>query len=171
MAYLKLGKEIPTSGKGSKLSARMITFIDEYMVDLNATAAVQRAGYKNQNPNRLATDLLHHPLIRQEIEKRMEERRERNVLSADYIINKLIDITENTEKGNPQAALRALELLGKTLSLFKDRQEISGPDGKAIEYEQRLKRDQEDLASAIARLVERNGTSEVAGFSNTGTEG
>ena len=100
----------------------------------------------------------------------MNERRERNVLSADYIINKLIDITETTEKGNPQAALRALELLGKTLSLFKDRQEISGPDGKAIEYERKLQQDQADLSSAIARLVERNGTGGVAEFTEPGAE-
>lgn len=171
MAYLKLGDPIPTKGKGAKLTDRQRLFVDEYMVDLNATQAVIRSGYKNANPNRLATELLHHPLIKAAIDVEIEKKKERLVLSADYVINKLVDIAEHTEKGNPQAALRALELLGKNLGLFKERTEISGPDGEAIQYARKIEQDVADFTGAIARLAKRSGAEGVDEFTNTGTSG
>jgi len=161
MAYLRKGNTIPTTGKGSKLSAKQSLFLDEYFVDLNASKAVLRAGYKTINPNRVATDLLRHPGILIEIEKRQSKRRDRLELSAEYIIHKLVDIVESTDKNNPTAALRGLELLGRTLGMYKDKQEISGPDGTAIQYEQRIKEDTAALEGAIARLTDAGGKGNV----------
>lgn len=161
MAYLRKGDPIPEKGKGSKLSAKQSLFVDEYFVDLNASAAVLRAGYKTNNPNRVATELLNHPLVLIEIEARQAERRERLELSADYVIHKLIDIVERTDKANPQAALRGLELLGKTLGLYREKQELSGPNGNPIEYEQRIREDTAALEGAIARLAESGGKGNV----------
>jgi len=171
MAYLRKGDPIPTKGKGSKLSALQLAFIDEYFVDLNASKAVLRAGYKTNNPNRVATELLNHPLVLREIESRQTARRERLELSADYVIHKLIDIVESTDKNNPQAALRGLELLGKHLGLYRDRQEISGPDGNAIEYEQRVREDTDAVESAIARLSIPGRTGNVVSISDRKAEG
>lgn len=154
MPYLKKGAEVPMKGKGSKLTTRMYVFIDEYMVSMNATKAYVAAGYKNNNPNRGATELLNHPLVKEEIDKRLNEKRERNELSADYVINKLIDIVDSTDRSNPQAALRGLELLGKHLGLYRDRQEISGPDGEAIAMEQRITEDARDFTNKLKRLGE-----------------
>lgn len=171
MPYLDPNAPIPTKGKGSKLSDKQRLFVDEYLVDLNGSQAVLRAGYVTTSPNRIATDLLRHPLVRKEIEKRQEERVARTALSQDFVINKLIAIVEDTEKGNPQAALRGLELLGKHLAMFRERQEISGPDGAAIEYQQKVKEDAADFASAISRLIERGRKDPMAEQSNTGTTG
>lgn len=154
MAYLKKGKQPPTKGKGSKLSAKMLLFVDEYLTDLNASAAVIRAGYKTRNKNRIATELLNHPLVKAEIERRQEKRRETLELQADYLIHKLVSIIEATEEDNPQACLRAIELAGKSIALWKERQEISGPDGKAIEMEQRLKEDVADFTNKLKKLGE-----------------
>lgn len=171
MPYLDPKAPIPEKGKGSKLTDKQRMFVEEYLVDLNGSAAVLRAGYVTTNPNRMATDLLRHPLVRREIESRQEARLERVALSQDFVINKLIKIVEDTEKGNPQAALRGLELLGKHLAMFKERQEISGPDGAAIQYQQKVQEDAADFASAISRLIERGRTREVAEQFDTGTEG
>ena len=160
MPYLPKGAEIPKKGKGSCLTDKQRRFVEEYLVDMNGSKAVLEAGYKTNNPNRIATDLLRHPLVRKEIEDRQAERRDRLELSADYVIHKLIAIVEQTEAGNPQAALRGLELLGKNLGLFKERQEISGPDGEAIKYEQKVKEDAADFSRAIARLAERKNVSD-----------
>ena len=168
--YLKKGSAVPTKGKGSSLTDKQLAFVDEYLVDLNASAAVLRAGYKTTNQNRIATDLLRHPLVRQEIDKRTDERREERELTADYVITKLVAIVEDTEKGNPQAALRGIELLGKHLGMFKERTEISGPDGAAIEY-QKVQEDAADFTSAIARLADRGRKDRMAEQAHTGTEG
>lgn len=171
MAYLRKGQEVPTRGKGQKLSAKMEMFVSEYLIDLNGTAAVQRAGYKTRNPNKLASELLRHPLVKAAIDDRMAEKQERNELTEDYIIQKLIKIVEDTDKSSPTAALRGLELLGKTLGLFKERQEISGPDGEAIKMEQKVKENAADFTSKLASLVKRAGTDNVVEFPDGGREG
>ena len=147
----------------------MVAFIDEFLIDLNASRAVLAAGYKTTNPNRIAAELRAHPLVIAELDKRQAEKRERSELSADYVINKLVSIAEATEEGNPQAALRALELLGKHLGLYRDRQEISGPDGGAIEMEQRTKEDVADFTSKLSRLAEQQGEGRVAEFPKPGS--
>lgn len=115
---------------------------------------------------------MRHPLIRAKIDEAMTERRERMELTADYVLTKLIDIVEKQEEGNPQAALRGLELLGKHLGLYRDRQEISGPDGGAIEMEQKVKEDVADFTSSLSRLIDRGGTPEVVKFpKREGTSG
>lgn len=160
----------PKTGKGSEIAPKMKIFVDEYLVDLNASKAVVRAGYKTKNPNRYATELLQHPLVKQRIELRLAERRDKMELSAEYVINKLIAIVDETETDNPQAALRGLELLGKHLGLYRDRQEISGPDGKAIEMEQRVKEDVDDFTSKLSRLATAAGAGTVVGFPKSGSK-
>lgn len=166
MAFLKQGAEIPTKGKGSKLSPKAVLFIEYYLADpqLNASLAVLKAGYKTNNPNRVATDLLRHPLVQKTIQEKQAKRFEKFSVTQDYVLQKLVRIIEDTESGNPQAALRGLELLGKHLGLYRDRTEISGPDGKAIELEQRTQEDIEDFKSSLTRLADRGGTGEVAKF-------
>jgi len=164
MAYLTKGDPIPEKGKGSKLSGKMALFVREYLVDYNASKACLRAGYKTKDPNIYGMKLMKHPLISKEIEKHQQKKFERLELSADYVINKLISIVEETDASNPQAALRGLELLGKHLGLYRERQEISGPDGDAIRYEQKIKEDNLAIESAIARLSSRGGAENVVEF-------
>lgn len=170
MSYLSPGKGIPEKGKGSKLSTKMELFVSEYLVDLNASEAVLRAGYKTKNPNRLGTELLRHPLVKSRIDEALSKRLEQNEIKADYLINKLISIIENTEKANPQACLRAIELAGKSIALWKERQEVSGPDGGAIQMEQKIKEDVADFTSNLSRLIERGGEGEVLKFPKSGTD-
>lgn len=174
MAYLKIGDEVPTKGKGSRLGKLQWKFVEAYTDPdgpgyRQATAAVKVAGYKTNNPGVLGTQLMQHPIIVREIRRLEKEREDRLALSADYVINKLMDLVEDTAKDNDR--IRALELLGKNLGLFKERQEISGPDGEAIKYEQKVKEDAADFARAIARLAERRGEAGVAEVPNTGTDG
>lgn len=163
MAYLKPGQKPPLKGKGSKLSAKMSKFIDEYFVDMNASAAVLRAGYKTRNQNRVAAELLRHPLVREEISKRTEERQEKMELQADYLVTKLVAIIESDEERTSDQ-LKAIELAGKTLALWRERQEVSGPDGQAIEMEQKVKEDVADFTSNLSRLIKRGGADEVVEF-------
>lgn len=164
MAYLKPGAKPPEKGKGSRLSPKMIKFIEAYLLTLSPRQAIIDAGYITNNPNVLSVQLMRHPLVKEAIEKGMEERKERMNLSADYVIAKLQSIVEATEENNPQAALRGLELLGKHLGLYKDRQEISGPDGGAIEMEQKVKKDVADFTSRISRLARTAGEGKVVSF-------
>ncbi len=145
----------PSKGRGSKLTAKMLAFIDYYMIDSVGKEAVLKAGYKTKNPELIAAGLLKHPLVSAEIKARQEIRREKTELTAEFLIQKLVSIIKDTERDNPQAALRGIELAGKTLGIFKDRQEISGPDGESIKIEQDIKKKADDFASKLSRLSRR----------------
>lgn len=166
MAYIKKGAAIPTSGKGSKLSDKQALFVDAYLVNLNGSEAVKQAGYKTNNPNRLASELLRHPLVRKTIDEKLDARKETFEIQADMVLARLQKIAMSQEEDNPQAAIRSWELLGKYLGLWKDRTEISGPDGEAIKMEQKLKEDVRDFTSTIAKLAKRGGTDDLTLVSN-----
>lgn len=161
----------PKSGRGSKLSPKMELFVERYMIHFSGPKAVEEAGYKTKNHHQMATDLLNHPLVSQKIKERKRERLERHELTADYVLMKLQSIIEDTENDNPQAALRGLELLGKHLGMYRDRQEISGPDGKAIEMEQKVSEQASDFTSKLARLAASGGAGTVAKFPKRSGEG
>jgi phage terminase small subunit len=64
-------------------------FCEEYVVDLNATQAAIRAGYKATNARSQASALLTKPNIQEEIQRLREERSKRVGLTADVVLNRL----------------------------------------------------------------------------------
>jgi phage terminase small subunit len=176
MPFQKYG-EIKTKGKGSRLGAKQLLFVEAYCLPDSETfqnphKSVLKAGYVTKNATQIGRDLMQHPLIMKEVKERMEARRERLELTADYVIHKLMNMIENDEeKMKHSDTIRALELLGKSLALWKERQEISGPDGKAIEMEQKVKQDVNEFTSRIASLTARTGTSDISVFPKPSGDG
>lgn len=153
------GRLTSGNGKGKKLTPKMVEFVDLYMIHMNATKAVELGSYKTINPTRHAADLMQHPLIRAEIEKRLAARSEKSVVEAEYLIQKLFKIVDNDEiKTSDQ--LRAIELLGKVIALWKERQEISGPDGQAIQTEQRITESADAFTQKLKQLGKKTGTTD-----------
>lgn len=171
MAYLQPGAEPPKNGKGAKLSPKMEMFIEHFLADpqRNASNAVLKAGYITRNPNRIATDLLRHPLVKAKIDEADNARRERMEFSADFLLTKLMTIINDPDvKTND--ILRAIELAGKSIALWKERQEISGPDGEAIRVqEQKIEQQINDFKSRIAGISERGGAGGVLPFPKPGS--
>lgn len=160
---LTKGQTPPKKGKGSRLTAKMENFVDEYFVDSNASQAVLRAGYKTRNPHKMAAKLMNHPLVEEEIKKRKEERRTETEIERDYLLTKLVDVIDSTSEKTADR-LRAIELAGKAIALWKERQEISGPDGESIKMEQKTQENVQSFKSKLDRLAKRAGTSDVAEF-------
>lgn len=169
MPIKKPDSPIPLKGKGSKMTAKQAAFVSEYLVDLNGSAAVLRAGYQTRNANRMAAELRQHPLVSREITKALAKRAEKNELTATYVLDKIVAIVEATDTDNPGAALRGLEMLAKHLGLLRDKVEMSGPDGGAIQHEQKVQEDATDFRSTMARLVKRSGEGEVSEFPKPGS--
>ena len=131
-------------------------FCEEYLVDLNATQAVVRAGSKSKYPNRIAFQFMENPAIRIAIDALRAERAKSSDVTKDFVlrgIQKTIRLAE--QDGNHNATLRGLELLARHLGMFVERTEISGPDGEAIKMEQKIKEDVESFTSSINRLASR----------------
>ena len=163
MAFLSVcdGRLTSGNGKGKKLTAKMVEFVDLYMIHMNATKAVELGSYTTKNPARHAADLMQHPLIRLEIEKRLSARSEKSTVEADYLIQKLFKIVNN-DGIRTSDHLRAIELLGKSIALWKERQEISGVDGQAIQTEQRITESADAFTQKLKQLGKRNGTTGAA---------
>lgn len=154
------GDTIPEKGKGSKLTPKQAEWLDLYMIHKSATVASELSSYQTTNPGRHGSELLHHPLIKQEIEKRLQKRSDKAEVTAEYLVQKLMSIIQDGEVKTSDT-LRAIELAGKSIALWKERQEVSGPDGEAIKYEQKVKENVADFTSRIAGLAKRAGESNV----------
>lgn len=168
MAYLSIknGKTESKAYTGRKLTPKMLSFIDAYFgeANFNALKAIELSDYKcstRDSMHQQSAELMNHPLVKAEIDKRMAARQKRSEIKAEYLLNKLIEIIDDVEGEESTAnKLRAIELAGKAIALWKDRQEISGPDGTAIQHEQHVKESAADFTNRIANLVKREATTD-----------
>ena len=112
------------------LSPKQELFVKEYLVDLNATQAALRAGYKDPNFGR---QLLAKTNVSVAIQAAKAERAERVEIKADDVLKGIVRCTTKAEDAEDyKTALKGFELQGKHLGLFVERQELSGPDGAPI---------------------------------------
>lgn len=109
-----------------KLTPKQRAFVQEYLVDLNATQAAIRAGYSPKTANVTACETLTKPYVAEAIRQALDKRAERTEISADWVLNQLIE-TQDAAYADKQfsASIRALELIGKHLGMFKD---VKGDD-------------------------------------------
>ena len=100
----------------AKLTEKQKRFCEEYLIDLNATQAALRAGYKDENTGRKLTTKKH---VLDYIARLRSEQSQRTGISADTVLQELsrIAMTEGVEISGKEK-LKALELLGKHLGLF-----------------------------------------------------
>lgn len=75
-----------------KLTPKQEMFIKEYLVDLNATQAAIRAGYKENTSAAIGAENLIKPKIKEEIDKALAERSERTEIKADDVLRYWHDI-------------------------------------------------------------------------------
>lgn len=77
-----------------KLTARQRRFVDEYLVDLNATQAAIRAGYSARTADSIGLQLLRKTQVAEAIQAAMAKRQERTAIDAAYVVGKLREIAE-----------------------------------------------------------------------------
>ncbi|MFE1630378.1 terminase small subunit [Brevibacillus reuszeri] len=75
-----------------KLTPKQQRFVDEYLIDLNASAALLRAGYKSKNPDVDGHKLLVKPSIQEAVQSRMKDRERRTEISQDRVLEQLAKI-------------------------------------------------------------------------------
>ncbi len=123
------------------LAPKQARFVEEYLVDLNATQAAIRAGYSQRTANEQGARLLANVSVRSlisEAKSRLSERTGRTVAAVMADIGRVRDDAmrevEDQQTGersmlSHKDALKALELEGKHLGAFQDRLDISNRDG------------------------------------------
>ena len=103
-------------------------FVNEYLIDLNATRAYRAAYPAVKRDETAATAggrLLKNVEVAQYIQERMQERQARTNISLDRVLADLAAIAFETDREivSVRERLRALELLGKHLGLFDPRKD------------------------------------------------
>lgn len=76
----------------AKLTPKQKAFVNEYLVDLNATQAAIRAGYSKKTASRQAVELLNKTHVSEEIQKAMKDREKRTEITQDFVLKELFAI-------------------------------------------------------------------------------
>lgn len=132
-----------TDKKTSKLTDLQESFCIEYIKDNKGKAAAIRAGYEEANAATTASRMLKNNAIKARINELRGEIREQALISVNEVVQDLIEVKKEAMKqvndmfggrrmANATAALKAIELLGKHLAMFTDKQELTGANGGAI---------------------------------------
>ena len=107
-----------------KLNDRQKNFCFEYLKDFNATQAAMRAGYSKKIDNHNAHLLLQNPLIIKFLGELKKQHIEKAHLTIDDIVNELKSIAfapVDNNKIKTESKIRALELMGRYMGMFNDR--------------------------------------------------
>lgn len=129
------------------LTEKQKMFVQEYLVDLNATGAARRAGYKDPNKGR---QLVTNSNVSKAIQEAMRKRSKRVEIDQDYVIGKLYEITEKKASDCSESDLKygnkikAIELLGKHVGAWERRE--SGPADEGSE---------DELSRSLRELTEK----------------
>jgi phage terminase small subunit len=99
----------------NKLTDKQSKFIDEYLIDLNATQAYVRAGYSPKLAHTHASKLLQNATISTEVDKRKKELATNAKLTREDIAESLAKVIEKflLDGFNTGQALRAIEIYNK----------------------------------------------------------
>ena len=81
-------------------------FVEEYLIDLNATQAAIRAGYSPDTAGSIGAENLKKPEIKSRIDKAMAERSRRTGINQDRVLQELarIGLSKITDVVDPETA-------------------------------------------------------------------
>jgi phage terminase small subunit len=110
------------------MTPKQTCFVQEYLIDLNATQAAIRAGYSVKTARQVASENLSKPDIQRAIEEAQQVRAERTGLTQDAVVQGLLKEAEFKGEGSsPAARVSAWAHLGRHLGMFnKDKLTVGG---------------------------------------------
>jgi hypothetical protein len=107
----------------SELTPKQRRFVDEYLVDLNATQAAIRAGYSARTANEQGARLLANASLAAAVQSAQLARSERVRITQDDVLRGLHrEATRMGDGSSHSARVAAWGLIGKHLGMFDRRQ-------------------------------------------------
>jgi len=131
------------------LTEKQKRFVDEYIIDANATQSAIRAGYSKRTAYSIGVENLRKPEVESAIEARLEEIRTQKTATAQEVMEYLSSVMRGESKseivvvesmGNGEGSqavhvdkypdekerLKAAELLGKRFGIFTEKVDVRG---------------------------------------------
>ena len=78
----------------ANLTPKQQRFVEEYLIDLNATQAAIRAGYSGKTANEQGSRLLANVSISEAIAEAQNKRAERTEITQDYVLTNIQKVIE-----------------------------------------------------------------------------
>lgn len=125
--------------KKAKLTEKQQRFVDEYLIDLNATQATIRAGYSVKTANEQGSQNLAKLSIQQAIAEQMAERSKRTGINQDRVVLELAKI----------ALVKMTDIVDSQGRIKSD----ASPDDLACIESVKYKESESDTGSSVEREV------------------
>ncbi|HHX27616.1 MAG TPA: terminase small subunit [Firmicutes bacterium] len=136
------------------LTPRQERFVEEYLIDLNATQAAIRAGYSPASAGQQACDLLKLPKVRARIDIAVAERSKRTGVNADRVLLELAKLA----LANPLDVVEALDATIKDGATREDTAAIQSIKVKTIPQ-----KDGDPIIEREVRMYDKNKSLELLG--------
>ena len=118
----------------ANLTPKQQRFVEEYLIDLNATQAAIRSGYSEKTARDIGCENLAKPNIAKAIEEAQEKLSNKAQVTVEMVVQGLLNEAKDLSEGSTQSArVSAWAHLGKHLGMFKDKIEHTGKDGGPID--------------------------------------
>lgn len=118
----------------ANLTPKQQRFVEEYLIDLNATQSAIRAGYSEKTAYSVGHENLKKPEIQKAIQEAQEILSNKTQLTVDMVVNGLLKEAQDYAEGSTQSArVSAWAHLGKHLGMFTEKVQHSGPDGGPVQ--------------------------------------
>ncbi len=142
--------------KRGELAPKQTRFIEEYLVDFNATQAAIRAGYSARTANEQAARMLAKASISNEIANRQEARAKRLEVTVDRIELELAriafsDMRKYAQWGPTKAAQESQARADRANAVAEDDEDLVSPAGVMLLSSEALT---EDEAAAVKEVSE-----------------
>lgn len=142
-----------------KLTAKQKRFVEEYMIDFNATQAAIRAGYSKKTAREIGKQNLTKLYIQEEIKKLKDKLTEKAEIDAQWVLDNFVELSQRCMQKVPvmekvdgeliptgewkfdsAGANKALENVGKMIGVYIEKTENKNDNKITIELSEQLKK-------------------------------
>ena len=134
----------------AKLTAKQRRFVDEYLIDFNATQAAIRAGYSEKTAAVIATENLRKPNISEFIAERMRQKEDELIADQDEVLRYLTAVMRREKS----------EHIVVTLN---EKRSFYAPDENGTMRKQTVEKEVPQVIQIPARLSDANKAAEMLG--------